>query len=179
MSENKFLNNDEAADLLRKRGDEYVTIQNPDYIHPEIEICQMAPKVFSVEGNIPAFVMDMDGTTTTTEELCIHSLEYMIRCLSGKMTRAQWSGLDATADYPHIIGNSTTKHVEYLIGKYKSMFLRKNISVSYISAAVHTLLNGHDIQRKEEVRANIIILIWKVFFLIESLPALPFKVRSL
>lgn len=53
-----------------------------------------------------AIVQDMDGTTT--ENLCLHSLETMVRRVTARLTPAQWTGLDRARDYPHIIGNSTT-----------------------------------------------------------------------
>ncbi|MGE5402131.1 MAG: hypothetical protein ACM3S2_17165 [Ignavibacteriales bacterium] len=154
----KFFNNKEAVKLIDDLGNEFVKIKNPDYIHPEYEICPMAKKVNNVKERITAFVMDMDGTTTTTELLCLHSLEYMIRLFSGRTSKEEWAGLDHVNDYPHIIGNSTTKHVEYLINKYKGTFIQKNMQEAFIKAALWTLIKGKDEKRKEEVRNNVISL---------------------
>lgn len=73
-------------------GEDFALIENPGYVFPGFEIVPLAKKSKSVE-NIIAAVMDMDGTTTTTEVLCIHSLEYMIRQITGRMTKDSWSGL--------------------------------------------------------------------------------------
>ncbi|RPI60888.1 MAG: hypothetical protein EHM44_09640, partial [Ignavibacteriales bacterium] len=118
----KFANKKEAKQLLSKLGDEYAVVKNPGYIHPEYELYPLASKIKKPVETLAASVMDMDGTTTTTEALCIYSLEFIIRKLSGRMTAEQWKGLDPVKDYPHIIGNSTTKHVEYLIEKYQKTF---------------------------------------------------------
>ena len=151
----KFVNKKEAKQLISKLGDEFAVVKNPGYIHPEYELYPLAPKIKKPVNNLTAAVMDMDGTTTTTEALCIHSLEYMVRKLSGRMTKQQWKGLDPVKDYPHIIGNSTTKHVEYLIDKYRKTFNNDQIIKSFLYAAVWTIVYGKDAKRKEEVLQNL------------------------
>jgi beta-phosphoglucomutase-like phosphatase (HAD superfamily) len=154
MMKKKFANKKEAMHLISKLGDEFVVVKNPGYIHPVYELYPLAPKIKKPVSNLTASVMDMDGTTTTTEALCIHSLEYMVRKLSGRMTKQQWKGLDPAKDYPHIIGNSTTKHVEYLIAKYQKTFKNDQIIKSYLYAAGWTIIYGKDVKRKEEVLQN-------------------------
>ncbi|MGE5353779.1 MAG: hypothetical protein ACM3P0_16960 [Acidobacteriota bacterium] len=154
----KFIDNKDAYELLESLGEEFAVVNNPDYVYPPFEIYPMAKKVKSVAGIIPAFVMDMDGTTTTTELLCLHSLEYMIRLFSSRMSNEEWTGLDHIMDYPHIIGNSTTKHVEYLVNKYQNSFRSEDIKNAFIYAALWTLIHGRDEKRKEEVRNNVMNL---------------------
>ena len=149
---------DEVFRELEVLGNEYVKVQNPDYIHPAFEFYPLAEKNMEPVQQIQAVLMDMDGTTTTTEELCIHSLEYMIRKLSGLMSKDEWIGLDHEADYPHIIGNSTTKHVEYLCEKYNNTFVPDKAVRAFIYAALWTLLTGKDKQRREDVRNDLINL---------------------
>jgi beta-phosphoglucomutase-like phosphatase (HAD superfamily) len=151
----KFINKKEAKQLISKLGDEYAVVKNPGYIHPEYELYPLAPKIKKPVNALTASVMDMDGTTTTTEALCIHSLEFMVRKLSGRMIKQQWKGLDALKDYPHIIGNSTTKHVEYLIDKYQNTFKNDQIIKSFLYAAGWTIIYGKDAKRKEEVIQNL------------------------
>jgi len=100
----------------------------------------------------------MDGTTTTTEPLCIHSLEWMTRQVTGRTTPSVWAGLDRKADYPHIIGNSTTKHVEYLLVTYGEHFKPADCLRAYLHAALWTLARGRDENRRREVRANTVAL---------------------
>ncbi|HEX2963162.1 MAG TPA: hypothetical protein VHO43_15290 [Ignavibacteriales bacterium] len=154
----KFIDNKDTYELLESLGEEFAVVNNPDYVYPPFEIYPMAEKIKSVPGIIPAFVMDMDGTTTTTELLCLHSLEYMIRLFSSRMSNEEWTGLDHVLDYPHIIGNSTTKHVEYLVNKYQNSFRTENIKNAFVHAALWTLVLGRDEKRKEEVRNNVISL---------------------
>ncbi len=151
----KITDYNNAAELLRTLSGEFAVIKNPEYIHPAFELAPLAPKLTSPLESLTAAVMDMDGTTTTTEELCIHSLEFMIRKMSGKFTADEWIGLDHTLDYPNIIGNSTTKHVEYLITKYHGLFDQTEIKRSYLFAAVWTVIVGMDQKRKEEVSVNL------------------------
>ncbi len=63
--------------------------------------------------------------------------------------------MDPVKDYPHIIGNSTTKHVEYLIKKYQKSFKQEDITKSFLYAAVWTIVYGKDAKRKEEVIQNL------------------------
>ncbi len=149
----KLVNKKEAKQLLSKLGNEFALVKNPDYIHPEFEFYPLAKKIKKTKKLVAA-VMDMDGTTTTTELLCIHSLEYMVRKFSGKMEKSYWTGV-TDEDYPNIIGNSTTKHVEYLISRYSKSFIREEVIKSFLFAAFWTLVYGKDSQRKQEVINNL------------------------
>lgn len=150
----KFINKKEAKSIIAKLGNEFVVVKNPVYIHPEYELYPLAKKIKSTDKLVAA-VMDMDGTTTTTELLCIHSLEFMIRKFSGRVDTQTWKGLNPKEDYPHIIGNSTTKHVEYLITKYSKSFKKNEVIKSFLFAAAWTLIFGKDNQRKSEVVLNL------------------------
>jgi beta-phosphoglucomutase-like phosphatase (HAD superfamily) len=150
----KFINKKEAKTLITKLGDEFAVVKNPIYIHPEFELYPLAKKIKTVDKLVAA-VMDMDGTTTTTELLCIHSLEFIVRKFSGKVDIQTWKGLNPKEDYPHIIGNSTTKHVEYLITKYSKSFKKNEVIKSFLFAAAWTLIYGKDNQRKSEVVLNL------------------------
>jgi hypothetical protein len=127
----KFVNKKGAKSLITKLGDEFAVVKNPVYIHPEFELYPLAKKIKTTDKLVAA-VMDMDGTTTTTELLCIHSLEYMVRKFSGRVDTQTWKGLNPREDYPHIIGNSTTKHVEYLITKYSKSFKKNEVIKSFL-----------------------------------------------
>lgn len=150
----KFINKKEAKSFIAKLGDEFAVVKNPVYIHPEYELYPLTKKIKSTDKLVAA-VMDMDGTTTTTELLCIHSLEFMIRKFSGRIDNRSWKGLNPKEDYPHIIGNSTTKHVEYLITKYSKSFKKNEVIKSFLFAAAWTLIFGKDNQRKSEVVLNL------------------------
>lgn len=147
---------DEAIKVLEKLGSEFVIVKNPEYVFSPFEIYPVAGSKKYLD-KLFAVVMDMDGTTTTTEKICIHSLELMIRRMSNKLSIDEWEGLTKD-DYPHIIGNSTTKHVEYLINKYQSSFDLDSIFYWYIYSALWTIKNSKDQKRIEEVKNNLRVL---------------------
>ncbi len=158
QNRDKFLSDRQASEIILKSGSEFAVVNNPDYIHPEFEIYPLAPKILHPVTKLSAAVMDMDGTTTTTESLCIHSLEYMIRKITDRMSQQSWQGLDPINDYPHIIGNSTTKHVEYLIQAYQPFIKADPLKQAYFHSALWFLLFGKDNRRIEEVQNNLINL---------------------
>ncbi|MFH0793580.1 MAG: hypothetical protein V2A74_06060 [bacterium] len=154
----KFVDGAKAAELVGAAGAEFAVVRNPDYVHPPFEIYPLAAKITTPRERIRAIVTDMDGTTTTTEALCLHSLEFMVRRISGRMSRAKWAGLDRAADYPHIIGNSTTKHVEYLIEKYQAEIKPQEMTRAFVHSALWFLAFGKDEGRVREVRNNLVNL---------------------
>jgi beta-phosphoglucomutase-like phosphatase (HAD superfamily) len=151
---NMIINAEQVKKNILGHTGEYAAVHNPSYVFPPIEYYPLAPPLKHVnEFNVA--LMDMDGTTTTTEVLCIHSLEMMLRKMSGKMNRDEWQGVDHNQDLQHIIGNSTTKHVEYLLVKYKDIIREAQAFESFVHAAAETLLHGQDENRKDEVIQNI------------------------
>lgn len=144
--------------MQQLKAEEITLVANPSYIYQPFDIYIMAPKITRPLPKLLAIVKDMDGTTTTTEPLCLHSQEYMLRRITGRMSKAEWQGLDRDRDYPHIIGNSTTKHVEYLMRTYKSDIRRDEFLKAYIHSAIWTLAVGKDKQRQREVRTNLVTL---------------------
>ncbi|MCF7832925.1 MAG: hypothetical protein K9N05_05055 [Candidatus Marinimicrobia bacterium] len=147
----KIISQSEILKALPKG--EFACIKNPEGIFPEFEYAPLAKKKKYL-NDIYTVVCDMDGTTTTTENLCIHSLEYMIRKISDRMELSAWAGLDQKLDYPHIIGNSTTRHVEYLIDAYRFTISDSAINMSFIKAAIWFFRYGKDPQRIEEVKTS-------------------------
>jgi beta-phosphoglucomutase-like phosphatase (HAD superfamily) len=150
----------EAAEMLiRQAGmlgsDEIAVVRNPSYVYAPVELYPLAPKVTGPLDWVAGVVMDMDGTTTTTEPLCLHSLEWMVRRISVVRDYGAWVGLDREKDYPHIIGNSTTKHVEYLMSTYGSWFSAPECLCSYLEAAAWTLSHGQDPGRRDAILADI------------------------
>ena len=141
---------DGAIELFAQLGTEFACVQNPSYIHPPYELYPLAPKIVQPVPSLAAVVCDMDGTTTTTEPICLHALEYMIRRLSGRIEKQQWEGLSREEDYPHIIGNSTTCHVEYLIEKYGGMLEREAFLSALLESILWNVAIGKDDNRRCE-----------------------------
>lgn len=151
----RFADKTVAAELVSALADEYAVVENPPYIHPRYELYPLSRGVSRLERGLAAAVMDMDGTTTTTEPVCIHALDTMVRRASGRDTDPAWPGLDHARDYPHIIGNSTTKHVEYLVRTYGDGFQGDALRRHYIAGAAWTLGHGKDELRRREVRSTL------------------------
>ncbi len=154
MKTNRIVTKNFALSLVEQAGTEFAVVENPSYVYPRYDIYPLPERTDTLPRGIAGTVMDMDGTTTTTEPLCLHSLETMVRRISGRETDPSWQGLNAEKDYPHIIGNSTTKHVEYLVRTYESSLKIEAMRFFYIYAAAWTLGKGADESRKHEVRNN-------------------------
>lgn len=147
-----YCHDGKASELIKALGPDYAVVRNPGYIFPPYELYPLAEKTPVPVDRLNGIVCDMDGTTTTTEPLCVHSLEFMIRKISGRPMGEQWTGLSPEQDYPHIIGNSTTKHVEYLIQTYEGTIVKREFLISLIEATLWTIIHGKDAQRKVEAR---------------------------
>ncbi len=150
----KFFNKKEAVSEFSKLSEDFYVIHNPSYVYPPYEIVPLAPKKMKL-SDIKAIVCDMDGTTTTTEELCLHSLEYMVRKITNRLSKNEWKGLDVKNDYPNIIGNSTTKHVEFLLKKYKNDIKSDAFKKSFLESARWTLTHSKDKGRIDEVKIDL------------------------
>lgn len=150
----KYTDAETAAGLVAELGQEFAMVENPKYIFPPYEAYPLAPRRTQLDEGLLGVVMDMDGTTTTTEPLCIHSLATMVRRITGHAEEPAWPGLNKSRDYPHIIGNSTTKHVEYLIRTYEREIKRDALCHFFVFAAAWTLGKAADEGRKLEVRSD-------------------------
>ena len=146
----KFADQNGAVALITALGDNFAVVENPPYIYPRYELYPLAEARTGLDDGCVAAVMDMDGTTTTTEVLCIGALETMTRRMSGLPDCADAPFLDHDRDFPHIIGNSTTKHVEYLAHTYGAGFNVSAICRHFIRAAAWTMTLGMDPRRRVE-----------------------------
>ncbi len=151
----KYTDKAGAVALCGRLGEEFAVVENPRYVYPAYDLYPLAPAAQECREGLVGAVMDMDGTTTTTEPLCLHSLEMMVRRITGREHDTAWPGLDRHRDYPHIIGNSTTKHVEYLIRTYQADIQVAPLREFYVYAAAWTIGQGADPGRRNEVINNL------------------------
>lgn len=149
----KFEDARTVARAITCEGGEYAYIRNPSHVFPRGEYSPLAAKIGGPVPKLEAVVMDMDGTTTTTENLCLHALETTVRRMTGLTDPSLWPGLDRERDYPHVIGNSTTRHVEYLIEAYGRRLDRKSFERHFLEAAWRTARTGNDPRRVLEARS--------------------------
>ncbi len=88
-------------------GQQYVTIYSP--VETRYAIAP-APAGFR---RLEAVMMDMDGSSTDTEKLVLEAMRLMMAEAVGDPDFGF-----ALDDFPHIIGDSTTNHVSYLVATY-------------------------------------------------------------
>ena len=146
----KFAGIEEITNLVSHLGDSFAVVENPPYIFPPYEVYPLAAPCTQLTSGMIAAVMDMDGTTTTTEVLCTGALESMVQRLSNRRPDTEKPILNHERDYPHIIGNSTTKHVEYLVNVYGNGFVPEAVCSSFIEACAWTLSHAIDQKRAQE-----------------------------
>ena len=155
----RYLRPAEAAEELRAMaGDldasEVAVVRNLDYIFAPVEYYPLAPKVTEPLDRIAAFAVDMDGTSTTTEPLALHSLEYMVRRFTGRPNKDDWAGLDPAQDYPYIIGNSNFRHTEFLVQRYEDHLDPDALRAAFFESALWTLSAMTDPQRRRDIRMD-------------------------
>ncbi len=128
---------------------DYSVVQNPVGVYPPFDIYPLPMPKFQRLPKLDIVLMDMDGTTTTTEVLCLHALETLVSKLSGDPELV----LDKAKDYPHIIGDSTTKHIEYLIAKYRKSFSLSATKAAFLEAVSWNIKHAKDEGRQNEADA--------------------------
>lgn len=140
-----------AADRLRGQAADFVVLDNPAGHFPPQDILPLGPCYSATEALPPAILVDMDGTTTSTEDLCLHALEHMVRRFTGWAVIAAWPGLDPDRDYPHIIGTSATSNVEYLAGLHAHAFQPLLAARAVVQAVAWTRTSCTIPGRKQEI----------------------------
>jgi hypothetical protein len=155
----RYLNVEQAGEQMRYLADrlgvtEFAQVRNLEYVSSPHELYPLAPRVTPPLERIVAFAVDMDGTSTTTEPLALHALEYMVRRITGRMETAAWPGLDEKLDYPHVIGNSNFRHTEFLVARYRDQLDYAALRQAFIEAVCWTLANTADAQRLRDVSHN-------------------------
>jgi beta-phosphoglucomutase-like phosphatase (HAD superfamily) len=141
-----------AAVIERVGAHEVAVVRNLDYVYSPVELYPLAPRITQPLERVAAFAVDMDGTSTTTEPLALHSLEYMVRRYTGRMSPDAWPGLDEEKDLPHVIGNSNFRHTEFLLSRYPHD--EAALRHGFIEALAWTLANMNDAQRLRDVHLN-------------------------
>ncbi len=143
----------ELATVVKRVGAaEVAVVRNLDYVYSPVELYPLAPRIAGALDRVVAYAVDMDGTSTTTEPLALHALEYMVRKFTGRMDPAKWPGLDEVKDLPHVIGNSNFRHTEFLLGRYTPD--EAQLRAAFFAALAWTLANLDDPQRRRDARQN-------------------------
>ena len=149
-----YVTRESALHLMERLGDDFALIENPSYVHPHFEVCPLAPRRLRLERGARAFLLDMDGTTTTTEDLCLHALEHFVRRATG-WDSAEWRGLDPVRDFPNIIGTSTSQNIAYLANLHGKAIQPRLLLAAFLEAVAWTLGNAQNALRKLEAEAQL------------------------
>lgn len=127
-----------AASELLALGEDFAILENPGVAFPSQDIVPLAPKRLWLDDAPEAILIDMDGTTATTEDLCCQGMEDMLRRMSG-LNHEIWPGLNAEADYPALIGYSAMKNFEYLRYAYGHLIDEQCTLRAFIEAVAWNL----------------------------------------
>lgn len=155
MADSRYLNSEDAAAFLAAASAEFAILDNPAYVWPAQEVVPLGAKYPDLGGRCVAVLVDMDGTTTMTEDLCLDALETMVRRTTGRLDPAAWAGLDPARDYSAIIGHSSTSNIEYLIDAYAEAMRLEDLCAAYVHAAAWNIGHAPHAERAAETRANL------------------------
>lgn len=144
----------EAGGLLSGQGTEFALIPNGPDVFPPFEVVPLGPKSPQLKQGLRALLFDMDGTTTMTEDLCLHALESFVRAAMGSRG-AEFGGMDPKTDFPHIIGHSSTKNIEHLVRTYGDGFEQPAFVAAYVDAIAWALTSPDNPERRVEAYENL------------------------
>lgn len=147
-------NRERAAAILEQDGGEFVVIENPKSVFPPFETYPLPPKRYALDDGLRAVFVDLDGTITSTETLYLNVLEAVARSITGRRRDDGWAGLDEARDYPHLVGNSVTKHVEYLLDRFAPEFNLESFGKDAAAACAANEANPFDDARLRDTRAT-------------------------
>lgn len=151
----EYLDPATAAARLCAAAEEFVLLENPPGHFPPHDILPLGPRFHRFDGQPVAILVDMDGTTTSTEDLCLYALENLVRQFTGWHDKQDWPGLDPDRDYPHIIGTSCTANVQYLAGLYAEAFEPVRAARAFLESTAWTLTHCVIPGRDHEVRTDL------------------------
>jgi len=146
----RFTHVGDAHALLALLGGEFAVLPGPPHAFPPYEIIPLAPKRDHLAGWPEAILLDMDGTLTSTEPLCLRALEEVLRLATGHEDDPDWRGLDPERDYPYLIGNSTSTHVEYIMQTYAGQIVPEALQRHGLDAALWGMTDWWGYERCRE-----------------------------
>lgn len=146
----------QATAHLASLSQEFAVIENYGVAYPPYDVVPLAPKFPRPEGRLRAVLMDMDGTTTLTEDLCIHAHENVLRDVTRRPDGAsEVQHLNPEKDYPYIIGTSASANVSYLIATYGRHIQPESLKLAFLRAAVWNLNDQRDPIRRAEAETTL------------------------
>lgn len=153
MPSPRALDIDAAVAQLAPLSSEFAVIPNHGVAFPPYDVVPLAPKFSTTNGPLRAVLMDMDGTTTLTEDLCLEGLCCALRDVSeggGDVVT-----LDPERDYPHIIGTSASTNVAYLVAEYGPRIHRPSLRHAFLRSMAWNLNPHRDPIRRAEAETTL------------------------
>ncbi len=132
-------------------SDAAVSLRNLAYCYAPSSQYPLAPLVRGPIDRVVAYAVDMDGTSTTTEPLALHALEYMVRRFTARRTAEEWSGLDPLRDHPHVIGHSNQHHTDHLLRRYQAEYQPAALRDAFSEALAWTLSHLPETPRARQI----------------------------
>ncbi|MDO8684222.1 MAG: HAD hydrolase-like protein [Armatimonadota bacterium] len=131
MTDSLTLQAPDSPDVVHHDGGVYLRVPTP-LGRPALYLLPPVPQEFD---RIDSIVMDMDGSSTDTEKLVLRAMRDMMWEIQ-QDTQFKFADKNETddGDYPHIIGDSTTNHVRYLLSKYGGRVDDRKLSAGYLRA---------------------------------------------
>jgi beta-phosphoglucomutase-like phosphatase (HAD superfamily) len=146
----------QATDHLQSLSTEFTVIENYGVAFPPFDVVPLAPKFPRPSGPLRALLMDMDGTTTLTEDLCIHAHQQVLRDVTRRADGiSNMSDLCPEKDYPYIIGTSASANVAYLLTNYGHHIVPESLRLAFLRASVWNLNDQRDPIRRAEAETTL------------------------
>lgn len=153
MPNPRALDIEAAIAQLTPLSGEFAVLPNHGVAFPPYDVVPLSPRHTQPEGPLRAVLMDMDGTTTLTEDLCLHGLCAALRDVSEGGPSVVT--LDPERDYPHIIGTSASTNVAYLVANYGPRIHHPSLRRSFLRAMAWNLNPHRDPIRRAEAETTL------------------------
>ena len=153
MPNPRALDIEAALAQLAPLSTEFAVIPNHGVAFPPYDVVPLSPRHTQPDGPLRAVLMDMDGTTTLTEDLCLHGLCQALRDVSE-------GGLEVVTlhperDYPHIIGTSASTNVAYLVAQYGPRIHLPSLRRAFLRSMAWNLNPERDPIRRAEAETTL------------------------
>ncbi len=151
----RLITREQAKHIFDVLADEYALIPNPEGVFPSYDVVPLAPKVSELSVLPSAIFLDMDGTLTSTEELCLDALETLLKRFTWNGSSSEVVHIRPETDLAHIVGQSTTRNVEYLIKTYRRSFHARAVAEAFVEAVQWSWIKAQSPQRRREAEATL------------------------
>jgi beta-phosphoglucomutase-like phosphatase (HAD superfamily) len=156
MPNPRALSLEQATARLRDLSQEFAVIENHGVAFPPYDVVPLSPCHAHTDGPLRAVLMDMDGTTTLTEDLCIHGLTCALRDVTRRPDGSSaFNGLDHERDFPNIIGTSASTNVAYLMETYGHLLDPVSMQRNFLKSAAWNLNPHRDPIRRAEAETTV------------------------